>query len=83
MRIQESVMKTLDPAGKRLGFQIHALVFVLAMLLQVSINLWTGPPYWVLWVVLGWGIGLLSHWWFVVGPGVRRVNPPNAITRAQ
>ena len=75
-------MKTLDPAGKRLGFQIHALVFVLAMLLQVAINVWTGPPYWALWVLLGWGIGLLSHWWFVLGPGVRRLNPPDAITRA-
>jgi hypothetical protein len=76
-------MKPLSPAGKKLGVQIHALVFVPAMLLQVAINLWTGPPYWALWVLLGWGIGLLSHWWFVLGPGVRRVNPHDAITRAQ
>lgn len=76
-------MKTLDPARKKLGFQVHALVFVLAMLLQVAINLWTGPPYWALWVLVGWGIGLLSHWWFVLGRGVRRVSPPGAITRAQ
>jgi hypothetical protein len=76
-------MKPLSPAGKRLGFQVHAFVFVLAMLLQVAINLWTGPPYWALWVLPAWGIGLLSHWWFVLGPGVRRVDPRDAITRAQ
>jgi hypothetical protein len=81
--MQESVMKTLDPRRKRLGFQIHALVFVLAMLVQVAINLWTGPPYWAGWVLLGWSIGLLSHWWFVLGAGVRSVNSLDANSRAQ
>jgi len=62
-------MKHVSPAGKRLGVQIHALVFVLTMALLVAINLWTGSPYWVLWVLLGWGTGLLTHWWFTTGPG--------------
>ena len=39
------------------------------MALLMVINLWTGAPYWILWVLLGWGIGLLAHWWFVLGPG--------------
>ena len=76
-------MKTHNPARERLGFHVHAFAFVIAMPLQAAINLWAGPPYWALWVFLGWGIGLLSHWWFILGPGVRRVNPPDAITRAQ
>lgn len=54
---------------RRLGFQIHALVFVLTMVLLVVINLWTGKPYWVLWVLPGWGVGIIAHWWFVIGPG--------------
>lgn len=57
-------MKNASPAQRKLGFQIHALVFVLTLAALVVVNLWTGPPYWVLWVVLGWGVGLLMHGWF-------------------
>jgi hypothetical protein len=64
-------MKSLSPAAKRLGFHIHAFSFVMVMLLLAAINLWKGPPYWVLWVLFGWGIGLVSHWWFVLGSGAR------------
>jgi hypothetical protein len=64
-------MKHLSPEGKALGFRIHAAAFVIVMLLLAAINLLTGPPYWVLWVLPGWSIGLLSHWWFVLGPGAR------------
>lgn len=58
-------MKNLSPSGKRSGFRIHAIVFVLSMPLLLITNLWIGPPYWVQWVLLGWSIGLLSHWWSV------------------
>jgi len=37
------------------------------MVLLVAINLLTGSPYWVLWVLLGWGTGILSHWFEVLG----------------
>jgi 2TM domain-containing protein len=62
-------MKNATPAQKKLGFNIHALTFVPAMAVLLIVNLWTGSPYWVQWVLLGWGIGLLAHWWFVLGPG--------------
>ena len=62
-------MKHLSPSQQKLGFNIHALAFVPTMALLLVINLWTGSPYWVQWVLLGWGIGLLAHWWFVLGPG--------------
>lgn len=65
-------MKPLSRSKITLGFHIHAFTFVVVMLPLVAINLWKGSPYWVLWVVLGWGIGLLSHWWFVLGPGALR-----------
>lgn len=53
------------PAAKKLGFQIHALAFVVAIAVQAGINLLTGGYPWVLWVVLGWGIGLVAHGWAV------------------
>ncbi len=65
-------MKQHTHAHKVLGFRIHALTFVVILLLLIAINLWTGSPYWVQWIVLSWGIGLASHWWWGVGPGARR-----------
>lgn len=64
-------MKHLSPERQALGFRIHAIAFVAVMLLLVVINLVLGSPYWVLWVLPGWSIGILSHWWFVLGPGAR------------
>ncbi len=64
-------MKNLSPRGQALGLRIHAVAFVFVMLLLVVINWLIGPPYWVLWVLPWWSIGLLSHWLFVLGPGAR------------
>ena len=61
-------MHGVTPAQQKLGFNIHAFVFVVTMVLLAAINIWRGPPWWVLWVLLGWGIGLLSHWLFTLGP---------------
>jgi hypothetical protein len=62
-------MKNASPAEKRLGFRIHAAVFVPVMVALLVVNVLTGAPYWVLWVLAAWAIGLLSHWFFVLGPG--------------
>ena len=62
-------MKHATPSQKKLGFRIHAIVFVPGIATLLIINLLTGPPYWVQWVLLGWVIGLVSHWFFVLGPG--------------
>jgi 2TM domain len=62
-------MKQVSPSQAKRGFNIHAFVFAATMALLLAINLWKGEPYWILWVLLGWGIGLLAHWWFVLGPG--------------
>ena len=64
-------MKQLSDSEKRRGFRIHAVVFALTMLLLIVINVATGPPYWALWVLPGWSIGLLSHWCVVPGAGAR------------
>ena len=55
----------------RLGFQIHAFAFVVGILGMVALNVILGEPYWVIWPLLGWSVGLIAHWWFVLGPGAR------------
>lgn len=64
-------MKNATAAQRKLGFQIHAVAFVLTLSLLVAINLWLGPPYWVIWVVLGWSVGLLMHGLFGLKPAGR------------
>ena len=55
-------MKNATPEQMRVGLRIHAIVFASCIVLMVIINLLTGPPYWVVWALPAWGVGLLSHW---------------------
>ncbi len=59
-------------AQRRLGFLIHAITFIATIIVLVIVNYFTGAPYWVQWVVLGWGVGLFCHWFFILGPGGRK-----------
>jgi hypothetical protein len=44
------------------GFYIHFGVFVVIQLMLVAINLLTTPySLWVIWPLMGWGVGLASH----------------------
>ena len=62
-------MKDVSLSEKKRGFQIHAIVFVPTIIALFVVNYFTGPPLWALWSLLAWGVGLLAHWWFVLGPG--------------
>ena len=55
------------------AFYVHLFVFVAVLLLLAIINAATGGPWWVLWVLFGWGIGVLAHWLFVIAAGSRYV----------
>lgn len=55
-------MQHATAAQRRLGLRIHATVFFPVLLVLIALNLWLGPPYWCVWVVIGWSIGLLAHW---------------------
>ena len=50
------------------GFYVHLIVFVLVMLGLVVVNALTGGPWWVIWVFLGWGIGVVFNAWDVFSP---------------
>lgn len=54
---------------KKLGVRIHAIVFAPMIVALLILNFLIGSPYWVQWVLLGWGIGLFAHWFFAIGPG--------------
>ena len=43
------------------GFYVHLFIFALVLAGLTIINAAVGGPWWVLWVLLGWGIGVLAH----------------------
>jgi hypothetical protein len=43
------------------GFYIHLLAFTLVNAGLLVINLAAGGPWWVLWVLFGWGVGVVAH----------------------
>ncbi|WP_433831293.1 2TM domain-containing protein [Actinoplanes sp. CA-015351] len=70
------------------GLQIHALIYVMANLIQVIVWFAYTPEqfFWPLWSILGWGIGLVFHIWAVysgVGLDEERIEREvNRINRA-
>lgn len=55
------------------GFYIHLIVFVAVNLGLTALNIATGDDWWVQWVLLGWGIGVLAHALAVFGRGSKVV----------
>jgi hypothetical protein len=55
------------------GFYIHLSVFALVLLGLLAVNSATGGPWWVVWVFLGWGLGVLAHGLAVIGRGSRAI----------
>lgn len=50
------------------GFYTHFILYLIINLALVIVNLITMPEhYWFHYTALGWGIGLMSHWWGVFG----------------
>ncbi len=55
-------------AGRKLGFFIHATVFVLVNAALIGLNLSTGRHAWSAFPLLGWGLGLAVHALTALGP---------------
>lgn len=43
------------------GFYWHLAAFVIVVAGLLTINMTTASDWWVQWVFLGWGIGVLAH----------------------
>ncbi|MFO1535792.1 MAG: 2TM domain-containing protein [Thermoplasmatota archaeon] len=68
-------------AKQRVGFKVHAMVYVLVNLFLAGLWLLksdthvptfrdsSGSYYWPVWTHLGWGLGLAIHGFMAVGPG--------------
>lgn len=39
----------------------HAIVFAVVIALLTALDVYTGGSFWVHWVFLGWGMGVLLH----------------------
>jgi positive regulator of sigma E activity len=51
----------------RWGLRIHLFWYVIANLAQVVVWAIFTPDlfFWPLWSILGWGLGLVSHFWVI------------------
>lgn len=43
------------------AFYVHLLAYVLVLALLTAVNFYTGDEWWVQWVFLGWGTGVVAH----------------------
>jgi len=58
-----------DQVRKLRGFYLHLMRYVIVILGLLAINLTFSPhTLWFYWVMLGWGLGLLSHAFRVFRP---------------
>src|SRR5262249_426069 len=55
------------------GFYVHVFIFAFIMLGLGALNLAVGGPWWVLWVLLGWGLGVVAHALSVFGRTSKRI----------
>ena len=67
------LMKARRQVAAMKGFYIHLFIFAVVMLGLGAINFAVGGPWWALWVLLGWGIGVLAHALTVFGRTSRRI----------
>jgi len=49
------------------GFFAHLVIFAAVIILLFAVNATTSGSWWVQWVFLGWGIGVLAHAFAVFG----------------
>ena len=82
MNEHEKAAKAAQQVEALTGFYVHFFIFLLVIALLLAVNWFATPDvWWVQWVILGWGIGVLAHGLFVFGTSSR--SSGNWITRWQ
>ncbi|QDU07444.1 2TM domain-containing protein [Gimesia aquarii] len=70
MAKNENYEQAKSRVEKRIGFMIHAGVYVLVNAGLITLNLMRSPDnLWFIWPLGGWGLGVLFHAIKVFGPG--------------
>ena len=64
---QEKLARARERVAQIKGFYTHLIIFVAVLILLFAIDASTGGNWWVQWVFLGWGIGVLAHAFAVFG----------------
>jgi hypothetical protein len=78
----EKAAKAAQMVEAMTGFYIHFIVYALVIALLLAVNYFATPEvWWVQWVFLGWGIGVLGHALLVFGSSPSAKG--NALTRWQ
>jgi uncharacterized membrane protein YecN with MAPEG domain len=54
---------------KKHDFAVHAVIYVVVNIVLVAVWALSGGPFWPIWVIGGWGIGLAAHAYGVYGRG--------------
>ncbi len=69
MESNERYQRAKRRVGVLKGFYIHLFNYIGVMLLLFFIDFLTGGVWWFYWPLLGWGIGIMAHWFSVFGIG--------------
>lgn len=64
---RQKLAKAREQVEAMTGFYAHLAVFVVAMIVMGAVNAFAGGPWWSLFVLLGWGSGVLGHGLLVFG----------------
>lgn len=68
LRSEEALRKrAISRLNKRRGFGIHLRAYIAVNILLVGVWAFTGGPFWPVFSILGWGIGLSAHAWGTFG----------------
>jgi hypothetical protein len=51
---------------RQTGVLRHATIIAIVIVLLAILDWYTAEPYWVHWVFLGWGAGVLLHAWLAL-----------------
>lgn len=51
---------------RRSGALLHGSIFAAVIVGLAILDWYTGEPYWVHWVFLGWGAGVAAHVWLAI-----------------
>ena len=64
---EERLQRARERVAEIKGFYTHLAIFVAVLVLLFVVDVATGEGWWVQWVLLGWGIGVLAHAFAIYG----------------
>lgn len=63
----EKTRRAVERVQAMTGFYAHLAIFVVVLAILLIVNLAVSSTWWVQWVLLGWGAGVIGHYLLVFG----------------